>query len=68
MIAFTAYLTLIGRIGASRSGYVVLVSPIIALILSTLFEDYRWTVLGAIGAVLILVGNGFVLQLKKQKA
>ncbi|MEO1023696.1 MAG: EamA family transporter [Bacteroidota bacterium] len=66
VIAFTAYLTLIGRIGASRSGYVVLVSPIIALMLSTLFEDYRWTITGALGAILILVGNGFVLQLRQK--
>gem|GEM_PF-5105666 len=40
IIAFTSYLTLLGKIGADRAAYVMLVFPIIALILSTLFEDY----------------------------
>lgn len=62
VFAFGAYLSLIGRIGASRAGYVQLVVPIIALIISTLFENYTWTVAGMVGVVFIISGNFIVLE------
>ena len=64
VFAFTAYLTLVGEIGASRAGYVTLISPIIALTLSTFFEDYRWSALGLLGVLMILGGNALVLRMK----
>jgi drug/metabolite transporter (DMT)-like permease len=65
IIAFTCYLTLLGKIGADKAAYVMLIIPVIALILSTIFEEYRWTNYAFIGVVLILIGN--MLVLKKQK-
>lgn len=62
VFAFTSYLTLLGKIGADRSAYVTLVIPVIALILSTLFEDYHWTLLGIGGVLLIISGNILVLK------
>ncbi|MBN2425233.1 MAG: EamA family transporter [Calditrichaceae bacterium] len=62
MIGFGAYLTLIGRIGAHRAGYVTLVIPVIAMIFSTIFEDYRWNYYAFGGVLLILSGIAFVLQ------
>jgi hypothetical protein len=35
--------------------------PIIALLLSTLFEDFLWTANTAIGVVVVLIGNLFIL-------
>lgn len=67
VFAFGAYLSLIGRIGASRAGYVQLVVPIIALILSTIFEDYTWTIAGVIGVAFIISGNFIVLERGKTK-
>jgi drug/metabolite transporter (DMT)-like permease len=60
--AFGAYLTLIGKIGADKAGYVLVVIPVIAVTLSVLFEDYQlgWHVVG--GMVLILGGNIIVLK------
>ncbi len=57
VIAFGSFLTLLGRIGADKAGYISLVYPVIALGFSTLFEDYRWTPLSIFGLVLILIGN-----------
>ena len=37
VIAFGAYLTLIGNIGASKAAYVSVIAPVIALIISTIF-------------------------------
>ena len=62
IIAFTCYLTLIGRIGADKSAYVTLVFPVIALILSTLFEEYVWTLSALAGVILILIGNLIIIQ------
>ena len=55
--AFGCYMLLIGRIGAEYAAYVMLLVPVLALLLSTLFENYHWTVNGVSGIVLVLIGN-----------
>ncbi len=61
IVAFTCYLTLLGKIGADKAAYVTLIIPVIALILSTIFEEYTWTLYAFIGVALILIGNILVL-------
>lgn len=61
-IAFGSYLTLLGRVGADKAGYIALVIPVIALILSTVFEGYRWDLVSLLGVALILFGNGLILR------
>ena len=61
VIAFGCYLTLVGRIGADRAAYATLLFPIIALIISTLFEGYRWTPQAIAGVSTILAGNAIAL-------
>ncbi|MGE0603356.1 MAG: DMT family transporter [Xanthobacteraceae bacterium] len=61
-IGFFAYVTLIGRIGTGRTGYVTVLMPLVALALSTLFEGYSWTVWALIGVALVLIGNAIVLS------
>ena len=63
--AFWAYLTLIGRIGADRAAYAMLMIPVIALGLSTVVEDYTWTLHSLLGVVVILLGNLLILKRKK---
>ena len=43
VVAFVAYLTLAGDIGADRAAYVGVVTPVVALALSTVLEGYRWS-------------------------
>ncbi|NVK24295.1 MAG: EamA family transporter [Gammaproteobacteria bacterium] len=57
VIAFWAYLTLVGNIGADKAGYAVLVYPAIALILSSWFENYQWQWQSFAGLAFIVVGN-----------
>lgn len=59
--AFGCYMLLIGRIGAEYAAYVMLLVPVLALLLSTLFEDYTWTVNAVSGIVLVLFGNIVIL-------
>lgn len=66
VIAFTTYLTLIGRIGPDKAGYVIVVLPVIALIISAIFEGYAITLFSIIGMLLIVAGNLLVIRKKKQ--
>ena len=61
IVAFGCYMLLIGRIGADYAAYVALLMPIIALILSSLFEGYRWTANALVGVALVLAGNLIIL-------
>lgn len=66
MIAFWAYQTLVGTIGADRAAYSSIVSPTIAVALSAVFEDVQLTGLFLVGMMFCLLGN--YLSLKKEKA
>jgi drug/metabolite transporter (DMT)-like permease len=68
VIAFGAYLTLLGRIGADRAAYNSLLFPLVALGISTLFEGYRWSVPALVGVFLVLVGNFLVLSRRRKMA
>ncbi len=65
IIAFGCYLTLVGNIGADRAAYATLLFPIVALVISTIWEGYHWTGSAMIGVVFILLGNLLMLR-KKQ--
>ena len=61
VVAFVGYLTLLKRIGAGRAGYTAAVIPLVAMVISTFFEDYAWTAPALSGMALVLVGNVLVL-------
>jgi drug/metabolite transporter (DMT)-like permease len=61
VIAFGAYLTLLGRIGAYRAGYTSVMFPVVALILSMLFEGLTLDSSVIAGFALVLTGNLLVL-------
>ncbi|MBW2683863.1 MAG: DMT family transporter [Deltaproteobacteria bacterium] len=65
VIAFGCYLTLVGNIGADRAAYATLLFPIVALAISTIWEDYQWTLSSAAGVGLILLGNLWMLKRRK---
>ena len=66
VIAFSSYLTLVGRIGADRAAFTSILFPIVALFISTAFEKYRLTLLSALGITCILTGNVLVLLQKRR--
>ena len=57
VIAFGAYFTLVGRIGAGKAAYSTLLFPLVALSFSTVYEGYVWHANGIAGLLLILTGN-----------
>ena len=66
MVAFGAYLTLLGRIGAHKAGYAMVMFPVVALILSILFEGLKLDLTIIVGTALVLVGNVFVLETRSK--
>lgn len=62
VVAFAAYLTLLGRVGGARAGYATVLSPIFALLISTGFEGYRWTFLAIVGLAFVVAGNVLVVR------
>ena len=68
IIAFSTYLKLLGEIGPDRSIYIALITPAIALLISTFFEGYRWDLFAFLGIVLLFSGNVLALRFKTQKS
>jgi len=62
IVAFGAYLTLLGRIGAHKAGYAMVMFPVVALFLSILFEGLQLNASIVTGTLLVLAGNVFVLE------
>jgi drug/metabolite transporter (DMT)-like permease len=64
-VAFTLYFGIIRVIGPAKAAYSGVLTPVIAMILSTLFEGYRWSALAGAGAVLALGGLVIALRAKR---
>ena len=60
-IAFGAYLALLKLIGSARAAYTSVLFPIVALAISTIFEDYQWSTPAVAGVALIGAGNWLAL-------
>ena len=65
VLAFAAFLTLLQRIGAARAGYVGVMVPIVALVISALFESFRWHALTWLGIAISVAGNVVILRAKR---
>jgi len=65
-VAFGCYLALLRRIGASRAAYSTVMYPVVALLISTFAEGYRWTTPAVIGMLLTLAGNWLILSQRRE--
>lgn len=65
-IAFGCYLTLVKNIGADKAAYTAVLFPLVALTISTIFEDYTWTQLSIAGVILTLLGNIIAMKTPKR--
>jgi len=67
IVAFNLYLKLLGEIGPDRAGYITLVSPVVALLISSFFENYMWSLVAILGVILLFAGNILALKMKPLK-
>jgi drug/metabolite transporter (DMT)-like permease len=56
VVTFPLYFKLIREIGPGKAAYTSVFIPVVAMLLSTLFEGYQWTGLAVGGAVLAMAG------------
>ena len=68
VITFAFYLTLVGRIGAHKAGYGMIMFPIVALIMSSLFEGLRLESHIILGLALAVGGNAFILGVEDMRS
>jgi drug/metabolite transporter (DMT)-like permease len=66
VIGFTAYLTLVGRMGPERAAYCTVLFPVVALNISVFVEGYQWTAPALFGLVLVMLGYVRVFRKPKQ--
>lgn len=57
VLGFTCYLVLVDRLGASNAAYLLVITPIVALTVSAVFEDYHWTIYSTLGLMMVIGGN-----------
>ncbi|HSN52622.1 MAG TPA: DMT family transporter, partial [Woeseiaceae bacterium] len=67
IVAFGAYLTLLGRIGAHKAGYAMVMFPVVALALSAIFEGLEIDATVIAGTLLVLAGNVFVINTRVRR-
>ncbi|OJX04114.1 MAG: hypothetical protein BGO76_08190 [Caedibacter sp. 38-128] len=66
VIAFGCYLTLVGQIGPVKASYIMLITPIVALTISTFLEQFKWEPHVIWGVGLISLGNLIILGKRKR--
>lgn len=57
IVGFLAYLSLVARMGPAKAAYSTVLSPIVALTVSSILEHLNWQVIAFVGVGLVLSGN-----------
>ena len=64
IFAFIFYLKLLEKIGPGRAGYVGVTMPVLALLISTIFENLIWEIDLIIGLPILVIGAVLVINQK----
>lgn len=64
-LAFTLYFGLIRVIGPAKAAYSSVIIPVIAMLFSTVFEGYHWTLSAVMGGVLAMAGLVLALRARR---
>jgi drug/metabolite transporter (DMT)-like permease len=64
-LAFPLYYRVLRVIGPAKAAYSSVIVPVIAMLLSTLFEGYRWSALSVAGSVLAAIGLVIALRARR---
>ncbi len=62
VIAFASYYALLNDMGPEKASYVIVLFPVVAVVLSSIFEGFTWTNNTFIGFALVLLGNAIILM------
>ncbi len=64
IFAFVSYLKLLEKVGPGRAGYVGVAMPVLALMISTIFEKLEWQIDLIIGLPILIIGAILVINQK----
>lgn len=64
-LAFTLYFGMIRLIGPAKAAYSSVTIPVVAMLISTIFEGYHWTPLAVAGCVTALSGLAVALSARR---
>lgn len=64
-VAFTLYFGILRVIGPAKAAYSSVIVPVIAMLLSTLFEGYRWSGFAVAGSALAMLGLVIALRARR---
>ncbi len=65
VVTFPLYFGLIREIGPGKAAYSSVLVPVVAMALSTVFENYKWSSLAIAGAVFAMIGLLIAMQARK---
>lgn len=65
VIAFLLYFALARRRGYATASYIAALTPVVAMIVSSVFEDKTWSVLALIGAGVAVAGQYLLLRARR---
>ncbi|MXO65735.1 DMT family transporter [Altericroceibacterium endophyticum] len=68
VVTFPLYFGLVRQLGPGRAAYNGVLVPVVAMLLSTLFEDFRWSSLAIAGAAVALLGMLVALRARSLPA
>jgi drug/metabolite transporter (DMT)-like permease len=68
VVTFPLHYNLVREIGAGKTAYNAIVTVCVAMLLSTLFEGFKWDALSIGGMALALTGMGLALRARRVKA
>lgn len=66
VVTFPLYFGIIRELGPGKAAYTSVFVPVVAMALSTLFENYQWSSLAVAGAVLAMIG--LLIAMRPRKA
>ncbi|MFC4348164.1 DMT family transporter [Kordiimonas lipolytica] len=66
VIAFSMYIWLIEQIGIGRAAYMSVLTPVIALAISTVLEGFTWNLFALSGLALVVCGNLLVARTREK--
>lgn len=64
-VAFACYFAVIRAVGPAVAAYSGVITPVLAMILSTVFENYHWSLLAAAGGGVAMIGLLVALSARK---
>jgi drug/metabolite transporter (DMT)-like permease len=67
VLAFLTYFALARRRGFAVAAYISALTPIVAMLVSTLFENKHWSAVALLGVVVILAGQWLLLRASKRR-